>query len=71
MRICGWWKTAFEKVRSCLRATQFQIFGLNVLKEWTAGEGARSLDISVASVYLAKHRVLSAIKKEMSRLERL
>jgi hypothetical protein len=38
--------------------------------KWSAGEVARSLGASVASVYLAKHRVSAAVRKEMARLER-
>lgn len=62
-------KTALEKMRERFSATQFQIFDLNVLKQWPAGDVAKSLGISLASVYLAKHRVSAALKKEMVRLE--
>lgn len=64
-------KAALEKVRAQFSATQFQIFDLNVLKEWPASDVAKSLGMSLASVYLAKHRVSAALKKEMARLERL
>ncbi|PYI81579.1 MAG: RNA polymerase subunit sigma [Verrucomicrobia bacterium] len=50
-------KAALDKVRTHFSPTQFQIFDLNVLKEWPAGDVAKSLGVSVASVYLAKHRV--------------
>jgi DNA-directed RNA polymerase specialized sigma24 family protein len=49
---------------------QFQIFDLNALKEWPAAEVAKSLGVSLASVYVTKHRVSAALKKEMVRLER-
>lgn len=62
-------QAAVAKVRSEFSATQFQIFDLNVLKEWPAGDVARSLGVSLASVYLAKHRVAKAVKQEMARLE--
>jgi len=69
------WRTnllnaALEKVRSQFSATQFQIFDLNALKEWPAGEVARSLGVSLGNVYLTKHRVSAALKKELERLER-
>jgi RNA polymerase sigma-70 factor (ECF subfamily) len=69
------WRTnllnaALEKVRSQFSATQFQIFDLNAFKEWPAGEVARSLGVSLANVYLTKHRVSAALKKELARLER-
>ena len=63
-------KAALEKVRSQLSPTQFQIFDLNVVKEWPAGDVSKSLGVSLATVYLAKHRVATALKKEVSRLER-
>ncbi len=62
---------ALEKVRGNFSATQFQVFDLNVLKEWPAREVARSLGMSLAGVYLAKHRVAKAVRQEMYRLERL
>ncbi|MHB8521178.1 MAG: RNA polymerase sigma factor [Limisphaerales bacterium] len=62
-------KTALEKVRAKVSATQFQVFDLNVLKEWPAGDVAKSLGLNIASVYLAKHRVSAALKKEVARLE--
>ena len=62
-------QAAVAKVRAEFSATQFQIFDLNVLKEWPAGDVAKSLGVSFASVYLAKHRVSAALKKEMARLE--
>ena len=61
---------ALEKVRGDVSTTQFQIFDLNVLKDWPAGDVAKSLGVSLASVYLAKHRVAKAVKQEVARLER-
>ncbi len=63
-------KAALEKVKARFSAKQFQIFDFIVLKQWSAGEVAKSLGASVASVYLAKHRVSAAVRKEMARLER-
>jgi len=70
------WRTnllnaALEKIRFQFSATQFQIFDLNALKEWPAGEVARSLGVSLANVYLTKHRVSAALRKELERLDRL
>lgn len=61
---------ALEKVRGEVNSTQLQIFDLNALKEWPAGEVAKALGVGLASVYLAKHRVAKAVKQEMQRLER-
>ncbi|HEY5232923.1 MAG TPA: sigma-70 family RNA polymerase sigma factor [Verrucomicrobiae bacterium] len=62
-------KTALEKVRAQFSAMQFQVFDLNVLKEWPARDVAKALGLNIASVYLAKHRVSAALKKEIARLE--
>lgn len=62
-------QAAIQTVRAHFSPAQFQIFDLNVLKEWPAGDVAKSLGVSIASVYLAKHRISSALKKEISRLE--
>jgi RNA polymerase sigma factor (sigma-70 family) len=63
-------KAAIDRVRSQFSATQFQIFDLNVVKEWSAADVAKSLGVSLATVYLAKHRVSAAVKKEIRRVER-
>lgn len=57
------------KILAEFSPTQFQIFDLNVLKEWPAGDVGKALGVSMASVYLAKHRVSGAMKKELARLE--
>jgi RNA polymerase sigma factor (sigma-70 family) len=61
---------ALERVRDRIEERQFQIFDLYVMKDWPPEDVARTLDISVARVYLTKHRVSSAIAKETKRLER-
>jgi hypothetical protein len=50
--------------------TQFQIFDLNVIKDWSASDVAKSLGVGLATVYLTKHRVAAAIKKEAARLKK-
>jgi RNA polymerase sigma-70 factor (ECF subfamily) len=70
----AWEKTLFshalERVRSQIDERQFQIFDLYVLKGWPATDVAQTLRISVARVYLAKHRVSALLKKEARLLER-
>jgi RNA polymerase sigma factor (sigma-70 family) len=61
---------AVQEIRGRFSPTHFQSFDLNVLKEWPAGDVAKALGISVASVYLSKHRVSAALKKIITRLER-
>ena len=61
--------TALERVKKKVALKQFQIFDLLVLKEWPAAEVARSLGVTLANVYVTRHRVSAAIKKETKRLE--
>ena len=61
---------ALERVRSQIDERQFQIFDLYVVKGWPATDVAQTLEISVARVYLAKHRVSALLKKEARLLER-
>jgi RNA polymerase sigma factor (sigma-70 family) len=61
--------TAVERVKPKFSLKQFQIFDLVVLKEWPAGDVAQSLGVSLANVYVIRHRISSAIKKEARRLE--
>ena len=61
---------AIERVKQRVSAKQFQMWDLYVLKEWPAGEVARSVNANVAQVYLAKHRVTSLIKQETTKLRK-
>ncbi len=61
---------AFERVKSKFSLKQFQIFDLHALNEWPAADVAKSLGVSVTNVYVTKHRVAAAVKKEMATLER-
>jgi RNA polymerase sigma-70 factor (ECF subfamily) len=60
---------ALERVKQKFSLKQFQIFDLLVLQEWPARDVARSLGVTLANVYVTKHRVSVAIKKETNRLE--
>ena len=61
---------ALEAVRGRTDARQFQIFDLYVTKNWPPEDVARTLGISVARVYLTKHRISEAIAKETRRMEK-
>lgn len=61
---------ALEIVRGRIDERQFQIFDLYVTKNWPPEDVACTLGISVARVYLAKHRISAALTKETRRLER-
>ena len=61
---------AIEKVKREVSAKQYQIFDLYVIKNWPVRKVACTLGISIAKVYLAKHRVAGSLKKEIEKLER-
>jgi len=61
-------EAALERMRSKLDPKAYQIFDLYALKEQPTREVARTLGISVARVYLAKHRVQAALSREVRRL---
>jgi RNA polymerase sigma-70 factor (ECF subfamily) len=60
---------ALERFQPKFSLKQFQIFDLLVLKEWPASDVAQSLGVSLANVYVTKHRVTAALKKTMKHLE--
>ncbi len=61
---------ALEKVRPQVRANQYQLFDLYVLKQWPVQKVAQALSVSVGRVYLAKHRISALLKKELKELKR-
>jgi RNA polymerase sigma factor (sigma-70 family) len=63
-------EVALDQVRTQVSARQYQIFDLYAHKGWKAGEIARTLQISVGQVYLARHRVLKLAKKNVAALRR-
>jgi RNA polymerase sigma factor (sigma-70 family) len=60
---------ALARVKQQVNAKQFQIFSFYVLKQWPVREVTRTLDVSAAQVYLAKHRVGALLKKEIKKLQ--
>jgi RNA polymerase sigma-70 factor (ECF subfamily) len=61
--------TALERVKLKFSLKQYQMFDLLVLKEWPAADVANSLGVTLANVYVTRHRISAAIKKETNRLE--
>jgi RNA polymerase sigma factor (sigma-70 family) len=61
--------TALERVKPQVRPEQFQMFDLYAVKGMPVTEVARLLGVSVARVYLAKHRVGRLVKAESKKLE--
>ncbi len=62
--------TAIARVKRRVNPEHYQIFHLCVFKEWPVKKVARELEVNVAQVYLAKHRVGALLKKEVKALEK-
>ncbi|HWH72552.1 MAG TPA: sigma-70 family RNA polymerase sigma factor [Candidatus Sulfotelmatobacter sp.] len=60
---------ALERVKSQISPEQFQIFDFYVLRKMPVKRVAAALEVNVAQIYLAKHRVSRLIKKEAKYLE--
>ena len=63
-------ETAMERVKPRVKEEHYQIFDLNVVRQWPAGKVAQALGVNIGMVYLAKHRVMALIKKEIRVLEK-
>lgn len=60
---------AMRTVRETVNPKQYQMFHLYAIKGLPVREVARSLQVRVSQVYLAKHRVSALIRKEVRRVE--
>jgi RNA polymerase sigma factor (sigma-70 family) len=60
---------ALERVKQQVSPRQFQMFDLHVLQKQSVNATARTLQSSVASVYMARHRLTRILKKEIQKLE--
>jgi RNA polymerase sigma factor (sigma-70 family) len=63
-------QAAIDRVKLQVREEQFQIFDLQVLRQWPVSRITSTLQISAARVYLAKYRVAALIKKEARALQK-
>ena len=61
---------AYRRVRSKVSAQQLLIFRLATTEELALTQVAKKLDVSLAQVYLARHRVGKLLKAEVQRLRR-
>ena len=60
--------TALQRVRARVSSQQLLIFRLAALGELPLKQVARKLDVSLAQVYLARHRVGKLFKQEVTKL---
>jgi len=61
---------AVERVKRRVKEEHYQIFDLHVVKQWPVSKVAKTLGVSVARVYLVKHRVSLLLRKEIRLLEK-
>jgi RNA polymerase sigma-70 factor (ECF subfamily) len=62
-------EVAIGKVKRGIDPEKYQIFDFLVNKEWPPQKVADSFGISIDRVYLAKHRIIELIKKEVERIQ--
>ena len=62
-------EAAIQRVKRRVSIEHYQMFDLFVLKEWPAREVAKTLGVTIAHVYVAKHRISKLIRKEVELLE--
>ncbi len=60
---------AIARVKRRCDPQKYQMFDLYVNKEWSPAKVAGAFGVSIAQVYLAKHRVTEMIAEEVRRLE--
>lgn len=60
---------ALARVKRQVNPKQFQIFNFYVLKQWSVNDVAKTLGVTVAQIYLAKHRISALVRKEVKRLQ--
>lgn len=59
---------ALDRVKAKVKAKQFQIFDLYALQGWSIKRVTATLGVSVAQVYVVKHRLANLLKKELKKL---
>ncbi|MFK7852203.1 MAG: sigma-70 family RNA polymerase sigma factor [Akkermansiaceae bacterium] len=60
---------ALARVKAQVSPKQYQIFDYYVVRQWDATKVQEKLHVSMAQVYLAKHRVGAVLKKELAKLQ--
>lgn len=60
---------AVQRVKRSVPIEHYQMFDLFVLKSWPAKDVAKTLGVTIAHVYVAKHRISKLIRKEVAALE--
>ena len=61
---------ALSRVKSQVSPRQYQIFDLCAMKRWPLQKVARHLNVNIAQVYLARHRVGLLVKRHIRSIEK-
>ena len=61
---------ALERVKRKVDAKHYQIFDCVVMKQWPVSKVAAELRVSVAQVYLVRHRISGLVKRECMAVEK-
>jgi RNA polymerase sigma factor (sigma-70 family) len=62
-------RTALDRIKLKVNPAHYEMYYLHVVQGMSPRETARALEVSTASVHLAKHRVGRLVKAEVKRLE--
>ncbi len=69
-----WQRNVLERAKARVKArvkpAQFQIFDLYVNRQWSTDEVMKTLQVSRAQVFLAKHRITRLLREEANRITR-
>jgi len=63
-------QAGMDRIKRKVDPRHYQIFDCLVIKQWSASKVATALQVSLAQVYLVKHRLSSQLKKEVALLEK-
>jgi RNA polymerase sigma-70 factor (ECF subfamily) len=63
-------QAALDRLKRKVDAKHYQIFDCLAVKLWSASKVASSLQVSIAQVYLVKHRLSAQLKREVAALEK-
>jgi RNA polymerase sigma-70 factor (ECF subfamily) len=63
-------EAALERIKRTANPRQYEMFYLHRVKKLPPGQVAKTLNVNLARVYLATHRISALVKKEIRRLER-
>ncbi len=62
-------ETAAARVKQQVRPEHYQLFDLYVVQKWPVRKITATMGVNAGQVYLAKHRISSLMKKEITALE--